>query len=248
MPAFLFVIHNILFYIFDGKGPAKRIKELNAKINLLNEVRWHVKLRYYSLYSLFKLGMINYDSLSDHELAALIKESDHRAYEFLYRRYFRLLFTHAYKKLRDKEQAKDVIQELFANLWLKREVVNFSTSISGYLFTAVNNKVIDHFLHKGVAEKYVSSFANFLNAGPNHADHRIREKQLADLIENEIKQLPSKMRDVFELSRKDHLTHKQIAEKLGISEKTVDRQISNALYRLKTKLGLFTFLVFLLKF
>jgi RNA polymerase sigma-70 factor (family 1) len=192
--------------------------------------------------------MANYDLLSDHQLVALIGESDHSAYEMLYQRYFRLLFGYAYKKLRDKEQAKDIIQELFANLWVKRDTTNFNSNVSGYLFASVNNKIIDHFLHKNVTEKYLASFAGFLKTEQVKTDHRIREKQLAALIENEIQQLPSKMREVFELSRNEHLSHKEIADKLGIAEKTVDRQVSNALYRLRTRLGLLTFLLLLLKF
>lgn len=194
------------------------------------------------------MNLVKYDIYSDEDLVSLLKEGDHLAYEIIYHRYFRLLFVHAYKKLRDREQAKDIVQELFTNLWVKRDILNFTTNISGYFFTVINNKIVDYFLHKGVQEKYIASFSGFLNTENIKADHLIREKQLALLIQNEIKQLPPKMREIFEMSRKEYLTHKQIAEKLELSEKTVDRQVSNALFRLRTKLGLFTFLLFLIKF
>ena len=65
--------------------------------------------------------MPNYKSLPDNELIQLLKESDHSAYNEIYHRYFQLIFTHAYKKLRDEEQAKDIVQDVFATLWFKRE-------------------------------------------------------------------------------------------------------------------------------
>jgi DNA-directed RNA polymerase specialized sigma24 family protein len=62
-----------------------------------------------------------YYPLSDNELIQLLKESDHRAYTEIYNRYFYLLYVHACKKLRDEEQAKDVVQDVFATLWVRRE-------------------------------------------------------------------------------------------------------------------------------
>jgi RNA polymerase sigma-70 factor (ECF subfamily) len=185
---------------------------------------------------------------SDNELIVLLKDNSHSAYAELYRRYYRLLFAHAYKRLKDEEQAKDIVQEFFVSLWDKRETITMRSSLAGYFFTAINNRVIDYFLHQQVEEKYVSSFAGFLATEQVKTDHLVREKQLMAFIEKEIEQLPPKMREVFQLSRKENLSHKEIAERLSISEKTVDRQVSNALFRLKTRFGIFAFLLFLIKF
>jgi RNA polymerase sigma-70 factor (ECF subfamily) len=183
--------------------------------------------------------------LGDNELIILLKDGSHTAYAELYQRYYRLLFIHAYKRSKDQEQAKDIVQEFFVSLWDKRKSISLQSSLAGYFFTAINNRLVDHFLHQEVENKYIASFAGFLVIEQAKTDHLVREKQLMELIENEIGQLPPKMREVFELSRKENLSHKEIAEKLAISEKTVDRQISNALFRLKTRLGIFTFLLFL---
>jgi len=178
-------------------------------------------------------------TVTDQDLAILLKEGNHAAYAELYKRYYRLLFVHAYKRLGDEDHAKDIIQELFTKIWEKRETFYLKSSFSGYFFTSINNRIIDHFLKEGVKEKYINSFACFLEQGESKADYLVREKQLAALIENEIGQLPQKMREIFELSRKHHLSHKEIAERLSLSEKTVDRQVSNALMRLKDKFLLF---------
>jgi RNA polymerase sigma-70 factor (ECF subfamily) len=187
-----------------------------------------------------------YSNRTDIELAHLLKAGDHTAYTELYERYFPLLFIHAYKRLRDEEQAKDLIQEFFTILWDKRTSFTLTSSLSGYFFTSVNNRVIDHFLHEEVQSRYINAFSGFLETENVKTDHLVREKQLALLIENEIQTLPTKMREIFELSRKGNLSHKEIADKLNISEKTVDRQISNALIRLKNKLGPFHVLLLLL--
>ncbi len=191
---------------------------------------------------------MEYSPLSDIELASLLQSGDHTAYKYIYQRYYRVLFVHAYKRLRDQEQSKDIIQEVFTKLWDKREAFVLASSLAGFLFTAVNNKIVDYFLHKEVQAKYFAAFGEFLDVETQKTDYLVRENQLMALIEQEIQQLPPKMREVFELSRKSNLSHKEIADRLAISEKTVDRQISNALFRLKTKLGLIVFIVFLTKF
>jgi len=191
--------------------------------------------------------MTSYSELTDTGLADLLRSGDHAAYTQLYRRYSGLLFVHAYKRLRDEEQAKDIIQEFFTVLWQKRESLIVTSSLSGYFFTAVNHRIIDHFLHQDVQGKYIDAFSGFLDTTVEKTDHLVREKQLTALIEKEINALPEKMRSIFELSRKGNLSHREIAETLSISEKTVDRQISNALLRLRMRLGLVLLLAVLLR-
>ncbi|MNW97859.1 RNA polymerase sigma factor [compost metagenome] len=84
-----------------------------------------------------------------------------------------------------------------------------------------------------------------LNSKAEDADHRIRERQLADYIETQIQSLPKKMRLIFEMSRKEHLSHKEIATVLETSENNVSTQIMNAIRILKVKLGTTSLLFFL---
>jgi len=191
--------------------------------------------------------MINYNRYTDQQLMTLLKEGDHNAYAQLYDRYFQLLFVYAYKRLRDEAEAKDVVQDFFTVLWVKRDTLNFSSAISAYCFTAINNRIIDLFLHRKVADKYIGSISIPTEQEEAKTDHLVRERQLMAYIEKEIQALPSKMRKIFELSRKSNYSYKEIAGELSISEKTVHRQMSNALIRLRTKLGLFAFLIFLTK-
>lgn len=192
--------------------------------------------------------MAAYSTLLDNELIDLLKSGDQTAYTQIYDRYQGLLFVYACKITRDEDEAEDIVQEVFFYLWDKRRTILFKTSLPAYLYSAVRYKYFNLLDHKKVRANYADSLQEFIEKGDVQADHVIREKELTRLIEKEISLLPPKMREIFELSRKEHLSHKEIAEKLNLSEKTVKNQINNALKELRVKLGMFTFLLFLMKF
>lgn len=187
--------------------------------------------------------MLNYGLLSDVELTVLLKEGDAAAYTVVYNRYFNELYIHAYSRLRDKEEAQDVVHELFTTLWNKRTALVFKSSLPAYLYTAIRNRILDVIAHQQVESKYVVSLQRFLEEGYCVTDHQVRERQLAALIEKGISELPPKMREIFELSRKHAMNHKEIAEQLNLSEQTVRTQVKNALRILRLKLGLMLFVI-----
>jgi RNA polymerase sigma-70 factor (family 1) len=187
-----------------------------------------------------------YSKLGDLELSLLLKEDDRHAFTEIYDRYKAPLYVHAYNKLRNTEEAKDLVQELFVSLWNNRNTHNLGGHLSSYLYAAVRNRVFRVISRLGSEYIYISSIENSINKSICITDHRIREKQLLEMIDREIDALPPKMREVFILSRKEHLSHLQIAEKLNIAEPTVKKQINNALKVLRLKLGIFTFLLFLI--
>nr|WP_199074889.1 RNA polymerase sigma-70 factor [Pedobacter sp. ASV19] len=193
--------------------------------------------------------MENYAKRSDMELLQLLQNGDRLAYAEIFERYKFILHHHALKKLPYREEVQDIIQEVFATLWTKRESIQIHTNLSGYLYTSLKHSILDHFSRQKVRTKYVESMKSFSAHEQVQLlpDHLIREKQLSVVIEAEINALPEKMRMVFELSRKTYLSHREIAEQLGISEKTVNRQVSNALKILRSRLGLLTYLIFLIK-
>lgn len=181
--------------------------------------------------------MTDYSKLTDLELAALLNESDELAYTEIYNRYKGVLYLHAYSRLKNVEEVNDMIQELFAKLWDKRKTLVLKTNLSNYLYTAVRNRVIDFITHKKIESDYISGFQQFINQGEAATDHMLREKELSRIIEDEIQSLPSKMRQVFELSRKKNHSHREIAYELTLSEKTVKKHVNNALKILRVKLG-----------
>lgn len=190
--------------------------------------------------------MDNYSSLTDPMLIDRIKADDRLAFAEIYERYWGPLYVHAFHRLQDREETKDLLQQLFATLWENRKQLTLTGHLSGYLFTAVRNRVLKFVARQQVSSKYIASVQHSLNNVVLHADQLIREKELAAIIEKEIAALPPKMREIFELSRKQHLSNAEIAEELNISEKTVRNQVNNALHILRDKLGLLGFLAFIL--
>ena len=189
-----------------------------------------------------------YDAFSDLELTVLLKKGDQAAFTEIYQRYKWVLFLHALKRIGDREQAKDIIQELFTTLWDKRHELDLRSQLSGYLYTSVRNRVIKLYAHQQVKSDYITSLAASIDEDNCVTDHKARQSSLAAIIENEINELPERMREVFILSRKHNLSHKEIALQLGIEETTVKRQISNALKILRVKLGLLVWLAMIFKF
>ncbi|HEY9560441.1 MAG TPA: RNA polymerase sigma-70 factor [Anseongella sp.] len=191
---------------------------------------------------------------TDSKLLGLLREGDHAAFTEIYDRYWGILYLHAWKMLRDETVAKDVVQEIFISLWIKSEVLKVTDSLNAYLFKAVRNKVLNLIRNNKVRTDYTGLFSLYIEKHRNTTLEHLHEKELLEAIEEGIRSLPEKMRQVFELSRKEYLSHRQIAKQLNISEKTVKRQVSNALQILRTQINrpenliLTTLLIFLLNF
>jgi RNA polymerase sigma-70 factor (family 1) len=181
--------------------------------------------------------MNSYKNLSDHELVKLLKLADDAAYAEIYKRYWAILFRHANKMIRHDDEAKDLIQDLFTTLWFKAADLDLSGPLSSYLYSTVRYKVFDLIDKHKVRSNYLSSLEKFIQEGDYTTDNIIREKEMAMLIEKEISVLPAKMREVFELSRKSHLSYKEISLKMDISDQTVKKQIYNAIKILRLKFG-----------
>lgn len=189
--------------------------------------------------------MTDYTRLSEKELVELLREDKLSAFKELYKRYWKKLYGAAYKRLRNKEQCEEIVQELFTNLWVKRHELPLINGVSSYLYTSVTHLVIDHYRKELVRQKYRETFklVHYQEAD-NSTEEAILLKDLTETIESEISQLPDKCRSVYELSRKEHKSNKEIAMQMGISEKTVENHLTKALKRLQ--LGLSHYLVLVL--
>jgi RNA polymerase sigma-70 factor (family 1) len=190
--------------------------------------------------------MIDYTVITDQELAKMLALGDQTAFAEIYNRYKFILYNHAWNKTRDKQEAQDTLQEVFAMIWSKRATITIGNNLSGYLYTCVRNHILNVIVRRNTHNKYTSSILEFEQTGAVFTDHLVRENQFKALIDREIAALAPRMRQVFELSRKQHLSHKQIAEIMGTSEETVKKQMSRALKALRLKLGLPVFLLMLL--
>lgn len=190
--------------------------------------------------------MTGLNKLSDQELFVALKGGDPEAYTEIYHRYSASIYIHVYNKLQSREESRDIVQDLFRSLWERRKDLNIQTALAGYLFAAARYRVFELISHRNVVSRFRDSISDFAAHGECITDHLVREKQLLTIIDEAIAALPEKMQEIFVLSRKQHLTHKEIAAKLGISEKTVKNQVNNSLKILRAKLGSALFFAFLL--
>jgi RNA polymerase sigma-70 factor (ECF subfamily) len=177
------------------------------------------------------------DMLTDAQLWELASKGDIGAFERLYKRYWAVLLDDAYRRLRVREEAEEVVQEVFIDLYTRREQIAITRNIVGYLHKAVQFRVYNKIRSYIVQRSYRQLAALRLEDQTNcvHADTEFRELNTA--IQKAILRLPEKCREVFILSREDGLGHKQIAQQLHISQNTVERHINKALKYLREEFG-----------
>ncbi|HEY0670337.1 MAG TPA: RNA polymerase sigma-70 factor [Sphingobacteriaceae bacterium] len=190
--------------------------------------------------------MADYSGFSDRDLANLLKAGDITAFNEIYNRFSKVLYIYARKIVGNKDDAEDLVQDIFVTLWNKSETLELRSSLSSYLYASVRYKFFDLISSRKIRSDYISKFQLLIDTGVCSTDDYIDEKELSFLVEKEINGLPHKMREVFELSRKAGLSHREIAEKLDLSEKTVRNHINHALKILRLKLGMTAFLLFFL--
>lgn len=179
----------------------------------------------------------------DTELLTLLKDSDTDAFTEIYARYWKLLYYVALKRLNNTTEAEEAVQNIFMDLWERRDTVVIHTSLKYFLAAAAQYQVMNL-----LAKKHRSLNIVFTgdHTSSNATDNFVDFKDLQLQIEDTVAALPEKCRLVYRLSREEGLNNKAIAQKLGISEKTVENQLTKALSRLRNRLGNPAFLSFLL--
>jgi RNA polymerase sigma-70 factor (family 1) len=187
-----------------------------------------------------------YTALTDTALIELLKKDDMHAFDELYSRYFRSLYAFAYKRVKSKEIAEEIVQEFLTNLWLKRKDLIINTSFIGYIYTSVRNLILNAVARELRRKAYQQYSRLFNQESDNSTEQTINLNELNRNLQREIKHLPERCRSVFELSRNDHKTNKEIALELGISEKTVEGHLTNAIKWLRIHLNSILFYLILL--
>lgn len=157
------------------------------------------------------------------------------AFDFFFNYYYPGLCVYVQKiiTLPDQE-ARDLVQDVFVKFWNDRENSTIRFSIRSYLFTSVKNRCIDH-LRKKERNIKVQEITNE-EAFTDELFESFVFSELEALFNKSLEKLPDRCREVFELSRFQGLKNREIAVKLGISEKTVENQMTKALHILKTEL------------
>ncbi len=186
---------------------------------------------------------------TDQELLAYMRNGNQLAFESIFNKYAEDLFIYAHKKLNNKEESQDIVQDIFIYLFKNKEQLQDIQNLASYLYKAVLNKIFDLYKHKYVVNEYANTHSDEFK-GQNYyvgTDFLIREKELKMLIDSTIDKMPDRMREVFVLKKFEHLSTKQIAERLNLSELTVSTHLKKATRLLKSNIEefLILFLLFL---
>ncbi len=188
---------------------------------------------------MLETSLVNF---SDDKLIELIRGDDREAFHELYNRHWKYLFTAAFNTLRDRDDSLDICQSVFLWLWEHRETLQITTSVRGYLYSSIKYKIANLIRSGKIRSGF---FEEMQRVNMDTAlENELEVKELKNLIAQLINKLPLRCKEVFELSRNENLTHKQIADKLGISEKTVDDHILRAIKKLRAPLNKLASLLF----
>lgn len=171
-------------------------------------------------------------------LIRLIRESNVAAFEELYRLYWNQLYNFAFRYVQSSEEAEDVVQEIFFSVWRNRESWNVGGSLQHYLFVAVRNTAIGRLRRDATMRRWRDrTVSDSQGQSGDLADSLIESADANAEVERALSEMPAKRRAVCALRWIDGLSYAQIAERLGINEKTVENHIGNGLRFMRERLS-----------
>lgn len=179
--------------------------------------------------------MAPYHELPDIELVLLLKNEDECAFTALYKRYWQRMFNSAYKRLQDKELSQDIIQNIFSDLWERRKQLQID-NLPAYLHTAVRFQVFKQTSNRTVRSEFLDAFEETVVC-PTQTDDQLLENETLDLFKSWVRALPEKRRKIFLLHYFEDKPTSEIADRLEISQKTVQNQLNTAAQLLRARLS-----------
>lgn len=188
--------------------------------------------------------MVPLSKHSENELAGLLKAGSEAAFSEIYNRYWDKLYIVARKRLDSAYEGEEIVQEIFCNLWRKRETFQLEKGFNNYFSVAVKFEVINRLQKKERIQTLEKNLSVQLTELDETTSKQIDFNELKAQIELTVKQLPEKCQIVFRLKHEDGLSQKQIAAQLDVSEKTVEAHLSKARKTIKDQFGSLTSLFF----
>lgn len=185
---------------------------------------------------------MNHVSYTDAELVARVRSGDERAFDLIYSTHWLRLYNVARRITEDDAVAQDIIQDTFVSFWEKGCHKNI-ISIEAYLYQTVKFRCFMHLRSGSIAKKHIQHFNRIVSSASFEQEYETREME--EILRRSIDHLPERCREVFYLSRIQSLSNKKIAEKLQISPKTVENQITKALKHLRLSMEKLTIFILL---
>lgn len=182
--------------------------------------------------------------MEEENILKQLKEGDHEAFTQLYHTYWSRVYNFCRLYISSVEDCKEIVQQVFVKVWEARALIKEKENFKGFLFIITRNLVFNFSKRSFNESFYKMSVLSALSDSKEPTagcgvEEEIMASQLNDYINQLVEVLPARQKEVFLLSRQQHLSHKEISARLGISEKTVEQHISKVLKFLKENLQLF---------
>ncbi len=168
--------------------------------------------------------------------SGLSVEITESSFEELFKGHFRELAAYAFAMLNDQVMAEEVVQQVFYQIWEKRETVVFDTSVKAYLYKSVYHRCLNYRKHQKIRQEHARQVLWQKQEAQPEATG-ISNKEMVSQIQSAIDSLPEQCRLIFQMSRFEELKYREIADRLEISVKTVEAQMGKALKQLRVLLG-----------
>ncbi len=172
----------------------------------------------------------------DNDMLLMIKNSNAKGLELLFKTYHHKLWLFANQFLNDADAAEDIVQDLFTYIWEKRVSLQINSSLKAYLYMSVKNRCLNKLKTEMRTTTLVDDADESFNLTHQHTQQIIEAKNLQQRIDLAIAALPPKCGLAFKMSRFEDMSYKEIAEALDISVKTVENQIGKALSIMRLQL------------
>ena len=178
-----------------------------------------------------------YSVLNSIQETGLLKDISIKNYEILFKTYYSTLCNFACKYLKDKDLAEEKVQDVFYKIWKNREQITVTISIKSYLYQSVKNICLQYLEHLNVERRYEKSIEHYSLINNFDPQDEMEINETFQLYDNTLNSLPTRCKEIFQLSRNEGLKYREIADKLSISIKTVEANIGKALqvFRLSFK-------------
>jgi RNA polymerase sigma-70 factor (ECF subfamily) len=166
-----------------------------------------------------------------------LRKQDKVIFDFVFNYYYSGLCAFSMRFLNDREATEDLVQDFFVFLWSEGSRLQVNTSLKSYLFTAIKNRCLDTQRHTSVRERYTNYFLSHSSEIDDSAEFMFAESELRAVIQLSIEKLTPRCREIYEMNRVKGFTNQAISEKLNISKRTVELQISIALKIIRMELA-----------
>lgn len=184
------------------------------------------------------------NKVDDKLLLQQMRDGSSNAFDALYDKYWEDVYVAAYRRLGDAAYAKDITQDIFLQLWLRKDEINID-NLTSYLFTSVRNNVFK-WLDKEQRYTPIPELLAHLESSRDQADAELLKKELLAKYERIVSTLTPGQKEIFRLRYHEDLTTEEIADKLNISRKTVQNQLRKSVVQVRSSLGSIIFLLALL--